>query len=54
MGDLVEYARGGADTTWGACRTADGHPEPYDVKYFELGNEQYVVLRALQVAGDAR
>jgi alpha-L-arabinofuranosidase len=38
----------------GQSRIADGHPEPYDVEYFELGNEQYVVLRALQVAGDAR
>ena len=25
----------------GSKRIADGHPEQYRVKYFELGNEQY-------------
>ena len=49
MGDLVEYCHGGADTTWGKRRIADGHPEAYDVKYFELGNEQYNPSYADQV-----
>ena len=39
--DLVEYCYGGATTTWGAQRIADGHPSPYQVTVFELGNEQY-------------
>jgi hypothetical protein len=39
--DLVEYAIGDADTTWGALRIADGHPAPYEPLAWELGNEQY-------------
>ena len=37
--DLVEYCNGSVDTTWGARRAADGRPEPYRVKYWQLGNE---------------
>jgi len=37
----VEYCWGNTSTTMGAQRESDGHPEPYRVKYFELGNEQY-------------
>ena len=38
-GELVDYCNGPADTTWGARRAADGHPAPYKVKYWQLGNE---------------
>ena len=41
MAELVEYALGGQDTTWGQKRIAHGHPAPYSLKYVELGNEQY-------------
>eukprot|EP01062_Namystynia_karyoxenos_P003544 TRINITY_DN11283_c0_g1_i1.p1 TRINITY_DN11283_c0_g1~~TRINITY_DN11283_c0_g1_i1.p1 ORF type:complete len:833 (+),score=275.17 TRINITY_DN11283_c0_g1_i1:84-2501(+) len=41
MADLIEYCWGNQSTKWGATRVADGHPEPYRVRYFELGNEQY-------------
>ena len=34
--DLVEYCYGGANTTWGATRISDGHPQPYEIKYFEV------------------
>jgi alpha-L-arabinofuranosidase len=37
--DLVEYCNGSADTAWGAKRAANGHPAPYHVKYWEIGNE---------------
>jgi hypothetical protein len=37
----VEYCYGNSTTTWGAQRIADGHPAPYKVHTFELGNEQY-------------
>jgi alpha-N-arabinofuranosidase len=37
--DLVEYCNGGAGTGWGARRAANGHPAPYHVKYWEVGNE---------------
>lgn len=40
--DLVEYANGDANTTyWGALRAAYGHPEPYNLKYLGLGNENW-------------
>jgi alpha-N-arabinofuranosidase len=38
-GDLVEYCNGASDTTWGKIRAQNGHPEPYGVKYWQLGNE---------------
>ncbi len=39
--DLVEFCRGGADTTWGAVRIAMGHPEPFALPYLGIGNEQW-------------
>lgn len=39
--DLVEFCRGGADTTWGAVRTAMGHEAPFPLKYIGIGNEQW-------------
>lgn len=37
--DLVEYCNGGKETPGGAKRAANGHPEPYKVRYWQLGNE---------------
>ena len=39
-GDLVDFTWGGADTVWGAKRIALGHPAPYNITVWELGNEQ--------------
>jgi hypothetical protein len=39
--DLVEYCYGDNSTTWGATRYKDGHPNPYVLDTFELGNEEY-------------
>ncbi|MBL7223269.1 MAG: hypothetical protein ISS72_05430 [Candidatus Brocadiae bacterium] len=35
----VEYVNGAADTPMGKLRAANGHPEPYGVKYWGVGNE---------------
>jgi alpha-L-arabinofuranosidase len=35
----VEYCNGSAETKWGQIRAKQGHPEPYHVKYWSLGNE---------------
>ncbi len=35
----VEYFNGSADTHWGRVRAQNGHPEPYRVKYWQIGNE---------------
>lgn len=37
--DAIEYANGGTDTYWGAIRATNGHPEPFGLKYIEIGNE---------------
>ena len=39
MAELVEYAIGNSSTAEGARRIADGHPAPYRVRFFALGNE---------------
>ena len=39
--DLVEFANGGVDTEWGAVRAQMGHPEPFNMKYLAIGNEQW-------------
>lgn len=35
----VEYCNGSATSRYGALRAANGQPEPYGVKYWEIGNE---------------
>jgi len=37
----VEYCNGAPDTPMGRLRAENGHPEPYGVKYWEIGNEVY-------------
>lgn len=39
--DLIEYANGDISTEWGAKRAANGHPEPFNIKYIGLGNENW-------------
>jgi len=40
-GDWVEYVTGDRDTEMGALRAEHGHPEPWDVTLWEVGNEVY-------------
>ncbi|MCD8281734.1 MAG: arabinosidase [Prevotella sp.] len=35
----LEYANGAASTKYGAMRAANGHPEPFNIEYVEIGNE---------------
>jgi alpha-N-arabinofuranosidase len=35
----VEYCNGSRETPMGRLRAANGHPEPYGIKYWEVGNE---------------
>lgn len=39
--DLIEFANGSVDTKWGSIRAKLGHPEPFNLKYIEIGNEQW-------------
>ncbi|RAW02278.1 alpha-L-arabinofuranosidase C-terminal domain-containing protein [Pseudochryseolinea flava] len=38
--DAIEYAIGPKDSKWGSVRAANGHPDPFPLKYIEVGNEQ--------------
>ncbi len=37
----VEYCNGSKETRMGRLRAENGHPEPYGIKYWEVGNELY-------------
>lgn len=47
--DLVEYLNMPAEPQypWAQRRAADGHPEPYNVMEFEIGNESWVDWRKI-------
>lgn len=38
--DEIEYCNGPADTPYGRIRAAMGHPAPFAVRYWQIGNEQ--------------
>lgn len=38
----VEYVNGARTTPMGRLRAANGHPQPYGVKYWNVGNEEYL------------
>ncbi|HEU5354847.1 MAG TPA: hypothetical protein VFU65_10315 [Actinocrinis sp.] len=39
--ELVEYVNADADSPMGRIRAANGHPEPYRVRYWNIGNEMF-------------
>ena len=42
--DLIEFANGPETSTWGKVRAEMGHPEPFNLKYIGIGNEQWGTL----------
>ncbi|MDE5786024.1 MAG: alpha-L-arabinofuranosidase, partial [Duncaniella sp.] len=42
--DLSEFAHGDRPTTWGALRAGMGHPEPFNMKFLGIGNEQWTEI----------
>lgn len=40
--DLIEWANGPTNSTWGAKRAAAGHPEPFHLEYLGIGNEDHI------------
>jgi len=40
--DLIEWANGPATSTWGARRAEAGHPEPFNLEYLGVGNEEQI------------
>jgi alpha-L-arabinofuranosidase len=39
--DLIEFANGTSETKWGKIRSQMGHPEPFNMRYLGIGNEQW-------------
>ncbi|MDE5871355.1 MAG: carbohydrate binding domain-containing protein [Muribaculaceae bacterium] len=39
--DALEYANGDVTTKYGRMRAENGHPEPFNLEYIEIGNENY-------------
>ena len=39
--DAIEYATGPVISKWGAVRATAGHPKPFKMPWFEVGNENY-------------
>lgn len=39
--DLIEFANGAVTTRWGKLRSDMGHPQPFNLKYIGIGNEQW-------------
>jgi len=40
----VEYCNGSPSTEWGGRRAANGHPDPYNVKTWGVGNETWLSI----------
>lgn len=40
--DLIEWANGDKNTTWGRKRAEAGHPAPFNLKYLGIGNEDLI------------
>lgn len=40
--DLIEWANGDVNTTWGKKRAEAGHPKPFNLKYIGIGNEDII------------
>jgi len=57
--DWVEYMTAplgtnpSGGTAWAEVRAANGHPEPYDVPYWEVANEPYLPAQQYWMAGDS-
>ncbi|WP_294274394.1 alpha-L-arabinofuranosidase C-terminal domain-containing protein [uncultured Chryseobacterium sp.] len=39
--DLIEFANGDSHTKWGKIRAQMGHPQPFNMKFIGVGNEQW-------------
>ncbi|MGM9699453.1 MAG: alpha-L-arabinofuranosidase C-terminal domain-containing protein [Prevotella sp.] len=53
--DAIEYANGPVTSVWGAARARNGHPEPFNMKYIEVGNENFgsVYFRNFELISNA-
>ncbi|MBX3239913.1 MAG: hypothetical protein KIT80_21700 [Chitinophagaceae bacterium] len=47
--EWIEYVNGSEETAMGRLRAYNGHKSPYNVKYWCIGNENYLISRAARV-----
>lgn len=47
--DWMEYCNGDIGTEWGDVRAENGHPAPYNVKYWEIDNETWAAGSAAYI-----
>ncbi len=47
--EWIEYVNGNEETAMGKLRDYNGHKNPYNVKYWCIGNENYLTSRAARV-----
>ncbi len=43
--DFIEYANGAPDTPWGRRRIENGHPQPFQIRHIQVGNEERLHLK---------
>jgi alpha-L-arabinofuranosidase len=46
----VDYLNGPVTTEWGRRRAENGHPEPYGIRYIEIGNEEAISGKSAEYA----
>ncbi len=53
--DLIEFANGATSTKWGKLRADMGHPEPFNMKFLGIGNEQWgdFYFKRVKIVADA-
>ena len=53
--DLIEFANGPVTSKWGKVRADMGHPEPFNMKYLGIGNEQWddYYFKRVKIIADA-
>lgn len=49
--DLIEFANGDVNTTWGKKRAEMGHPAPFNLKFLAVGNEHWFLSHGLRYEG---
>jgi alpha-N-arabinofuranosidase len=53
IADWVAYMNAPQGTQWGDLRAKNGHPQPYGVRRWEIGNEPYVASERYWLSSDA-
>ncbi|MGW7616239.1 hypothetical protein ACWGLG_10355 [Streptomyces antimycoticus] len=52
IADWVAYMNAPQGTTWGDLRARNGHPEPYGVRHWEIGNELFGTYQRYWMSAD--